>query len=590
MNTDHRQRLLLIAVVVGLALIFSAGRQSLAQTTQPEPTATPPQVDGRFGAIESFWAPQEAAELGVGWERILFYWNEIQPKDAEDWNTLHVLEEWLVEANNQNRTVLGLLKNTPAWATDGEPYSGVPRGLFLPIDDPDNLWANYIRRIVEYYGPRGVHHWIIWNEPEIEGGVYGHEFDGTVEEYVRLLQVAYLVAKEYDPEAVIHLAGYSYWHDPDYLNAFFTALLEVPEAAESNYFFDVLSLHIYFRVETVAELVKAADNLQNSYGIDKPIWINETNAAPNLDPWWPVVRPQFQVDLDQQAWYLVQAYALGFASGAESIGVYKLIDILLPEGGESFGILRPDYSHRPGYLAYRTTIRLLQGFSGPVDIQQADDYFVVTFRKVDQSIRILWARDDTALLLQVPALAEEGTLVDYSGRSEAISAEDGDYLISLDGARCDGACDIGGPPLFLVENDVKIEEILPEIEATPVRATLTVTPEISPTYTPWPTKTATPTETPTVTPTATATATATATPTKTTTPTPPPAFTATAAPLPVATADQPTGSLAKGQVLPEDAHLQTTATSDNMAYWVLGLALLVSAGLVMLLLRSRRSV
>jgi hypothetical protein len=58
----------------------------------------------------------------------------------------------------------------------------------------------------------------------------------------------------------------------------------------------------------------------------------------------------------------------------------------------------------------------------------------------------------------------------------------------------------------------------------------------------------------------------------------------------VAAADQPTGSLAKGQVLPEDAHLQTTATSDNVAYWVIGLALLVSAGLVMLLLRSRRSV
>ena len=585
MNTDHQKRLLLITVVVGLMLIFAAGRQTLAQTTQPESTATPPQVDGRFGAIESFWAPQEAAELGVGWERILFYWNEIQPKNSDDWNTLHVLEEWLVEANSQNRTVLGLLKNTPAWATDGEPYSGVPRGLFLPIDDPDNLWANYIRRIVEYYGPRGVHHWIIWNEPEIDAGVYGHEFDGSVEEYVRLLQVSYLVAKEYDPEAVIHLAGYSYWHDPNYLDEFFTALLEVPEAVESNYFFDVLSLHIYFRVETVAELVKAVNDLQNSYGIDKPIWINETNAAPNLDPWWPVVRPQFQVDLDQQAWYLVQAYALGFASGAESIGVYKLIDILLPEGGESFGILRPDYSPRPAYLAYRTTIRLLQGFSGPVDIQQEDDFFVVTFRKEDQSIRILWARDDTALQLQVPALAEEGSLVEYSGRSETISAEEGQYLISLDGARCDGACDIGGPPLFLVENNVTFGELIPAIEATPVRATLTATPEISPTYTPWPTNTATPTETPTVTPTVTATE----TPTETMTPTPPPTHTPNATPLPMATVNQTTGTFTKAQALPENSSLQTTLTGDNLAYWVLGLAVLVAAGLVMLLLRSRRS-
>ncbi len=546
----------------------------------------PRQIDGRFGAIESFWAPQEAAELGVGWERILFYWNEIQPNDANDWNTLHVLEEWLAEANEQNRNVLGLLKNTPAWATDGEPFSGVPRGLFLPIDDPENLWANYVRRVVQYYGPRGVHHWIIWNEPEIEAGVYGHEFDGSVEEYVRLLQVAYLVARENDPESVIHLAGYSYWHDPQYLDEFFTALLEVPEAAESDYFFDVLSLHIYFRVETIAELVETVDELQNSYGIDKPIWINETNAAPNLDPWWPVERPQFQVDLDQQAWYLVQAYALGFASGAESIGVYKLIDILLPEGGESFGILRPDYSPRPAYLAYRTTIRLLEGFYGPVDIQQTDDYFVVTFRKDGQLIRIFWARHDTALLLNVPALVDSGMLIDYSGHSEAITAEEGSYLISLDGARCNEACDIGGPPLFLVENDVTLEMASPQIEATAVRATLTATPEISPTYTPWPTNTATPTETPTATPTATATETPTATPTPTTTATP----TATVTSRPVETIDSTTDQFSGTQALTEEAPLHAADSFDNLAYWVLGLAGLVAATLIVLLLRARRSV
>ena len=51
--------------------------------------------DPHFGLTEAFWQPQEAAELGVGWERILFYWREIQPTGPDDWNTLHVMEEWL---------------------------------------------------------------------------------------------------------------------------------------------------------------------------------------------------------------------------------------------------------------------------------------------------------------------------------------------------------------------------------------------------------------------------------------------------------------------------------------------------------------
>ncbi len=577
------RRLLWLGFLASLIIsdaLWAGSRATLAQTEEDGPTITATPVDSRFGAIESFWAPHEAAELGVGWERILFYWNEIQPTGPDDWNTLHVLEEWLAEADSQNRIVLGLLKNTPAWATDGEPYSGLPSGLYLPPDDPENLWANYVRRLVEYYGPRGVHHWIVWNEPEIEADVYGHEFDGSVDDYVRLLQVTYLVAKEYDPQAVIHLAGYSYWHDPDYLAEFFEALQAIPEAAESNYFFDILSLHIYFRVETVRDLVLEVYELQNSFNLDKPIWINETNAAPNLDPWWPVERPQFQVDLDQQAWYIVQAHALGFAAGADSIGVYKLIDILLPEGGESFGILRPDYSRRPAYLAYLTTIKLLAGFSEPVDLEETEDFFVVTFKKPEQTVRILWARRDAALTLAIPALADSGYLVDYSGESVPITAENNQFLVALDGARCREDCDIGGPPLFLVED--RTQNASQETVATIslVQATLTGTPEVTLTYTPWPTHTATPTSTPTATPTATETATPTNTPTPSQTPSP-----ATEEPT-----AQPTAT-SRPLVIVDSSFSPTVGAETDVQYswWALGSAGVVAFGLIMLLLRKRRS-
>jgi hypothetical protein len=550
---------------LGLAMAF-------AQADDENPPATPAVVDPRFGAIESFWAPQEAAELGVGWERILFYWNEIQPKDSDDWNTLHVLEEWLVEADAEGRTVVGLLKNTPAWATDGEPFSGVPRGLYLDYDDPDNLWANYVRRVVEYYAPRGVHNWIIWNEPEIEAGVYGHEFDGTVEEYVRLLQVAYLVAKENDPQAMIHLAGYSYWHDPDYLQEFFEVVTADPEAKEHDYYFDALSLHIYFRVETVGELVRKVDELQNKYGLDKPIWVNETNAAPNLDPWWPVERPLFQVDLDQQAGYIIQAHALGFGAGADHMGVYKLIDILLPEAGESFGILRPDYSQRPAYLAYRTTIERLREFSGPVHVNEARDYFIVTFTRADEVVRILWARKDRSITMNVPALAESAVLVDFLGQEQPLMAENGSYPIVLEGARCRGACDIGGPPLFLVERGVSLDGDPPSPVAIPAWIAVTATARETLTFTPWPTATQTPSPT----------ATATYTPTPTYTPTA--TYTATPSPAPSATNTATATATAVAMAIPT----VPAAAGAQTGLWFLGAGLILfSVGLFFLWRRSR---
>jgi hypothetical protein len=509
-------------------LISAASAQ---QTSPPGPGDGA--VDPRFGVIEAFWEADEAAELGVGWDRILFYWNEIQPTGPDDWNTLHVLEEWLNDAREQDRMVTGLLKNTPAWATDGEPFSGVPRGLHLPIDDPDNLWAGYIRKVVEYYAPLGVHHWIVWNEPEISPGVYGHEFSGSTRDYYQLLKVAYQVAKEHDPQAVIHLAGWSYWHDPNWLGQFLRIAAADPEGRANNYFFDVITLHIYFRVETVEELVEETWEIQERYGMRKPIWINETNASPNLDPDWPVERPDFQVDLEQQAWYIVQAHALGFGARSARIGVYKLLDVLLPPGGESFGILRPDGSRRPAFDAYQTTIRYLEGFTYPVDRQQERNFYAFTFKRPEGVTRILWARNSTDLLLRVPSLGDEAQVVSATGEGYPVRAHNGFYQIRLRGARCTPACDIGGPPVFLVEyavegaNVVEIATIDPETAvlatATPTprltniptreteepTASLTRTPVVSPTAatTPSPTATASPTAEPaTAKPTETSTA------------------------------------------------------------------------------------
>lgn len=539
---DMRQKITHILLLISLfltILIPSPQNNALAQAA-PDP---------RFGAIESFWAPNEAAELNVGWERILFYWNEIQPGGPGDWNTLHVLEEWLTGANANGRTILGLLKNTPTWATDGEPFAGVPRGLYLPVDDPNNLWATYTRQVASYYGPRGVHHWIIWNEPDIASEVYGHEFSGTVEDYYQLVKVAYQSIKQADPTATIHLAGLTYWHDPGYLRRFLQVATADPDATANNYYFDVVSLHIYFRSETIASIVGATWGTLGEFGLSKPVWINETNASPNLDPQWPVTRPQFQVDLDQQAWYLIQAFALGFSSGASRIGVYKLIDIQLPAGGESFGILRPDFSKRPGFFAYQTLIDYLSGFIQARKETQAG-YYNVTFTRPEGTTRVLWARGAAAVSVQVPAAASAAMVVSALGEPYQVAARDGQYTLFLEGARCSGECIIGGPPIFLVEGGelpagglptVTPGAIIPTVTNTPdpaavitATATLTITPTVTPSRTPTPK----PTATPTARPTETATATHTPLPTATA---PPAVPTATPRPEPTPTGQRPVG-------------------------------------------------
>ncbi|MBK8986099.1 MAG: hypothetical protein IPM39_08455 [Chloroflexi bacterium] len=513
----------------GLALARPANAQSGVAATA---TAVPP--DNRFGVVEAFWEPAEAADLQVGWDRILFLWHEIQPTGPDDWNTLHVLEEWLVDAQENGRTVVGLLKSTPPWAADGEAYAGVPRGLDLPIDDPDNLWANYVRRVADYYGPLGVHNWIVWNEPDIPADAYGHEFGGSMADYYRLLQVTYLVMKEADPEAVIHLGALTYWHDPSFLRRFLTMVAADPTAAANNYYFDILTLHIYFRPQTITTLIEEAYDIQAGLGIDppKPVWMNETNARPSLDPAWPVEVVRFFVDLEQQAWYTPQAFGLAFAAGAERAGFYKLIDIHLPPGGESWGLLRPDKSQRPAYRAYQVMVQELGGFVGPVTMQAAgggSGYFQVAFPMPDGLVRLLWAKGPTAVTVNIPAQADKAELVGHMGHRLGVTAVDGAYTFTLEGGKCyRSECDIGGPPVYLVERDQRAPITnVPALTAPLALATITPTPLVSSTPTPVDTPSPTPSSTPTLTPLPSETPTPTATQTPLPTQTAAPAATAT---------------------------------------------------------------
>lgn len=566
---NHKQwlKLLILFLLVGV-WVWPQTAVSPAAASNAQQSARDP----RFGAVESFWAPGEAAQLGVGWERILFYWNEIQPTGPNDWNTLHVHEEWLAEATAQGRQVTGLLKNTPNWATDGGFASGVPRGLYLPVDDPGNLWANYTRRVASYYSAHSVHDWIIWNEPDIAPDVYGHEFSGSMADYYQLVKVAYIAIKQVDPNAKIHLGGMTYWHDPTWLGRFLQMVAADPDAAANNYYFDVISLHIYFRPETIPQIVGNAFAAQQQAGIPlKAVWINETNARPSTDPEWPVTVQAFDLDLEQQAWYIVQAYALGFYSGAGRIAVYKLIDINIAPGDESWGLIRPyDFSKRPAFFAYQNTIKYLAGFTYPVQREQGGNYTIVRFTRPQGVTRVLWARTASSVTLNVPALADSAVLVDpITGAETPITPTAGNYSISLAGARCAGECYMGGAPVFLVEAGVGGEgdsAAPPVVSAadTPVPeatsdATAVPTATVGPTETPYPTATnMVPVPKPSATPTVTNTA-----------------VPATETPLATEVAAVPTATEAVDSAAGNDGTIvQETAVTEssgsNLSAWLLG--------------------
>lgn len=441
----------LLMLIVSLTLMLVAFSTPIAAQDERAPSP--------FGAIEAFWLPEVACAVGIGWDRIIFDWAEHQPTGPDDWHTLNVDDRWLAAARACGREVVAVVKHTPAWATDGTALIGVPRGLDLPVDDPGNLWARFLRRAAEYYAPRGVSRFIIWNEPDIPAGTYGYEFEGTVADYAQMLRVAYHALRAGNPNAIVHLAGTTYWHDvnagrPLYVERLLDVLAADPDAPAHGWYFDVLTLHIYFRVETIPTIVGAMRAALARYGLDdKAIWIAETNASPNLDPLWPVTRPRWQIDLDQQAAFLLQGAALGLAAGVERIGVYKFYDWSIAPGAESFALIRHDGSHRPALATWALVIDQFSSVTG-ARLGQTETVDVVHLRRADGThLLAAWARTADAALLEVTAGdAEAGAqLYDLYGNMMQIAPADGVYTVILPGARCNrrDGCPVGGLPALL---------------------------------------------------------------------------------------------------------------------------------------------
>jgi hypothetical protein len=518
--------------------------------------------------VEAFRDPVAAAEAGVAWERILFYWSELQPNGPDDWNSHHVPNDWLDLAASAGRQVVGLLKNTPAWASDGTPDCGVPRGLDLPVDDPGNLWAAFVSRVVGMYAGR-IDHWIIWNEPDIVPPTYGFEWCGSMEDYYQLLKVAYLAAHRVNPGVVIHLAGMTTWHDKTYLRRFLALAKRDPTGPEHDYYFDVVTLHIYFQTETVPAIIGATSAALSAYGQRKPIWVNETNASPDSDPLWPLVRPCWRVNLEEQAGFLMQSFALALAHGAERVAVYKWLDNDLPPGGEPFGVMRPDFSHRPAFDAYKLIVAHYARTASAREDRQSL-HTIVTLDRGDLTTRVMWARTRADATVTLPALGARGRLLDQTGAEQVIEPNEGNYVLTLPGARCPqeqpdcpvahSACIIGGHTYLLVEETAETQGTqggspMPEattvdiavtawLTSTPVITVATVfpTPAVTATVTLTPTQRSTPTPTPSFTPSPGATSLPTATPVDTPSPTQIPSDTprptvATVFPSPTSTLD-----------------------------------------------------
>ena len=479
--------------------VFTTTAAILAQSdTPPSP----------FGVIESHEAPDQAGDLNISWTRVQFHWGELQPHNADEWEAA-ISDDQFDSERRAKREVTGLLIGIPDWARDED---GLPKGLWLSPDDPDNLWANFVREAVTRYDGR-ITHWIIWNEPDIDDTELAHTWDGSVDDFAQLQRVAYLTAKKASPDAVIHLPAFTYWADVNagreqYMARLLDSIMQDPDAAANNYYFDIATAHIYFQPDQIYDLLQLFQQIMRDRGMAQPIWLVETNAPPMDDQYWRVEAPTLRVGIDEQANFIPQALASAMAAGAERIAIFKLKDTESDKlaNPEPFGLLRRDGSRRPAFYAYRTATSLLTNGEA-VTRERWDGVGQIRIDQpaLEQSTTVLFSRLPTTQTAKIPATADRAYLRDINGvrADNDIFAYEGFFTVQLPPASCyqpiGDYCMIGGATFYLIQ------------ERDPALPTVTPTSAPTETAVPTPSPSSTPTASPTIPPSPTMTAMATAT-------------------------------------------------------------------------------
>lgn len=490
----------------------------LALLLLPQP-ATAQDAPPRFGIIESTENPRLASQLGAGWTRLRFQWAEVQPTGPNEWQPRSSDEQLAVELA-AGREVVGLLIGIPDWARDA---NKLPRGLYAAPDDSANLWANFVREASSRYAGR-IDRWIIWNEPDISDPTTpGHTWDGTIKDFYQLQKIAYLVIKETNPSAQVHLAAFTHFWDPTYFGRFLDVVVADPTAAAHNHYFDVATAHLYFQPNSIYDILQGFRADMSQRGLEKPIWLVETNAPPLDDASWPVPNWTLSVRQNEQAAFVPQALASALAAGAERIALYKLQDTEDDRAAnpEPFGLARLDGSRRPAFTTTQVALR----YFGNVQGGKRERWDAVGQIRLDQggfTTTVLFARLPAPQRARVVATSKTAVLASMWGDRHTIRASNGFYNIDLQAALCTQPigdyCMIGGTVLYLVQSaDGDEPPPAPPLPTAP--AASTQTPKATATLLPIPTASSTPTATPTVTPSPTATATSTATATPTVTPT-----------------------------------------------------------------------
>lgn len=460
---------------------------------------------------------RRALLLGAGWNRWPLYWNMVEHSPGVyDWTGYDRVVSGDVRYGVQTNAIL---LGRPPFYTEGGSIIGLRQPVFSDGSDtvgagktPNaaNPWASFVYQAVARYKPggllasqqgwaagTGITVWEAWNEPDL-----GMFWNGSVEDYARLLKVTYLAAHAADPNAQVMFGGLAYGNPDrdDWLAKVLAVYANDPNRGANNWYMDMVGVHNYSYARRSGIVVKWAKDTLARYGLSRPIWLNESGVPVWDDypgPTWTANDPasrRLRATETQQAAFFVQSTAYAWAEGAQVVFFHQLYDDcgnqppgtnFPPHNGEfcsvnvnCWGDAHGLYRNERGQPCFSQHIlpgspresagafyRLAQVFgtlpfeSGEIELR--DGGTSITFERptTGERVVVMWNRRLESIDWSLAAGGSEARLFALDEQAWSLTPTDSTYTIGLPAATRDDypflpegeVSAIGGLPFILVE-------------------------------------------------------------------------------------------------------------------------------------------
>jgi len=388
------------------------------------------------GSLATQGLMQYAKNLDIGWTRLgqRISWIKLQPEEGGpiNWDLLAEFEQELRALRTVGIAPIVVVQDSPHWAVRSDARSdGQLTSCAALQPEKYPAFANFLVALINRYKTPefNVHNWELGNEPDMDPdsvpvdngfGCWGDADDPFFggRSYGEMLKSIVPAMRAADPQIKVWTGGLILSTPPveggpvgSY--QFLRGVLEAGAAPH----FDVVPYHwytSYWQYRTDYDLIFSSPwtswgggvvgkasylrQVMNEYGVDKPVFLNETAfGCPNDWTFYEWCATPDEAFYQAQADYAVRSFTRGLGAGIMGFAWYALQD----PGWRYTGLLQGE-EMKPVYLAYQQMSNTLAKatYVGPADYGNEIEGYV--FRKNGRTIQVVWAREDKTLALSVP--------------------------------------------------------------------------------------------------------------------------------------------------------------------------------------------